>query len=78
MAQLQHAHMAAGWLGRWLSCSMHPWQLVWFGQVAQLQHAHMAVGWLGKWLTCSMHTRQWEGWAGGLGAACTHGTGMVG
>jgi hypothetical protein len=43
VAQLQHAHMAVGWLGKWLSCSMHPWQL----------------GWLGRWLNYSMHTRQW-------------------
>ena len=46
--------------------------------MAQLQHAHMAVGWLGRWLRCSMHTCQWEGWACGLAAACTHGSGMVG
>jgi hypothetical protein len=46
--------------------------------VAQLQHAHMAVGWLGRWLSCSMHTCQWEGWACGLAAACTHGSWVVG
>ena len=58
MAQLQHAHIAVGWLGRWLSCSMHTCQLdgcasgssaacthgSWVvGQVAQLQHASMAA-----------------------------------
>ena len=48
------------------------------GQVAQLQHAHMAVGGLGKWLSCIMHTCQWDGWARGSAAACTHGSGMVG
>ena len=109
VAQLQHAHMAAGWLGRWLRCSMHTCQWEGWacglaaacthgsgmvgqvaqlqhasmaagmvGQVAQLQHAHMAVGWLGIWLSCSMHTRQWDGWAGGSVAACTHGRGIVG
>jgi len=50
--------MAVVWLGKWLSCSMHPWQL----------------GWLGRWLSYSMHTWQLGGWAGSSAAACTHGT----
>ena len=58
VAKLQHAHMALGGLGKWLSCSMHTWQCdgwasglaaacihgSWVvGQVAQVQHAHMAL-----------------------------------
>ena len=46
--------------------------------MAQLHHAHMAVGRLGMWLSCSMHPWQWDGWACGLAAACTHGNGRVG
>ncbi len=93
MAQLQHAHMVVGWLGRWLSCNMHTRQWdSWVGcsatacthcsgmvgQVAQLQHAHTVVGWLGRWLSCSMHPWQWDGWVGGSAATCAHVSGKVG
>jgi hypothetical protein len=78
MAQMQHAHTAVGWLGRWLSCSMHTRQ--WddwvggpaatcthgsgmVGQVAQLQHASMAAGMVGQ-VAQLQHAHMAAGWLG--------------
>ncbi len=58
------AHMAAGWLGRWLRCSMLIWQWV-DKQQTELQHDPVAMWWEGKWLKCSKLTWQWGGWASG-------------